>query len=306
MPRDHRALAPVRDPEATLSDLLGVVLDKGVVLHLDLLVSVADIPLVGITLRGALAGIETMLEHGMMKQWDAQTRAWIQKSVGRDVPLEEGEEIGGRMAASIQLERDGAGAVWRPGALYLTDRRVLLFRREPRAVLWEARRGDIVSARIGDEPALDGTRRPILELDTRGGTVTLLTSDPHAVVAQLGLAGATRRRRRGSAETAMRGKLWFSEARATGRVWRSGEAVLAGGILEWRPTLDVRPAMRVRLRDIDGVRMGERHEAVGQVLVISHGGSETRLAGAALGPWLAALESAFETERESRHAAERG
>lgn len=306
MPRDHRALAPVRDPEATLSDLLGVVLDKGVVLHLDLLVSVADIPLVGITLRGALAGIETMLEHGMMKQWDAQTRAWIQKSVGRDVPLEEGEEIGGRMAASIQLERDGAGAVWRPGALYLTDRRVLLFRREPRAVLWEARRGDIVSARIGDEPALDGTRRPVLELDTRGGTVTLLTSDPHAVVAQLGLAGATRRRRRASAETAMRGKLWFSEARATGPVWRSGEAVLAGGILDWRPTLDVRPAMRVRLRDIDGVRMGERHEAVGQVLVISHGGSETRLAGAALGPWLAALESAFETERESRHAAERG
>ncbi len=61
---------------ATLSDLLDRVLDKGIVLNLDLVICVAGIPLLGVSLRAALAGMETMLEYGLMKDWDHAQRAW--------------------------------------------------------------------------------------------------------------------------------------------------------------------------------------------------------------------------------------
>lgn len=69
-------MKPVKATRATLQDLLDRVLDKGLVLGLDLIVCVADVPLLGLSLRAALAGIETMLEHGIMLDWDEAHRAW--------------------------------------------------------------------------------------------------------------------------------------------------------------------------------------------------------------------------------------
>ena len=66
-------------------------------LHLDLLIAVADVPLIGISLRAAIAGIETMLEHGVLREWDAQTRAWVERSISRDVPIERDESVVARM-----------------------------------------------------------------------------------------------------------------------------------------------------------------------------------------------------------------
>jgi hypothetical protein len=51
---------------ATLTDLLDRVLDKGLFLRADLVISVAGIPLIGVTLSAAVAGIETLLEYGIM------------------------------------------------------------------------------------------------------------------------------------------------------------------------------------------------------------------------------------------------
>lgn len=59
---------------ATLSDLLDRVLDKGLVLHLDLLICLAGVPLLGVSLRAVLAGMETMLDYGLMADWDAAQR----------------------------------------------------------------------------------------------------------------------------------------------------------------------------------------------------------------------------------------
>ncbi len=69
-------MTPKREPHATLVDLLDRVLDKGLVIQADLIVSVAGIPLIGVNLRAALAGMETMLKYGVMQAWDEKTRAW--------------------------------------------------------------------------------------------------------------------------------------------------------------------------------------------------------------------------------------
>jgi len=51
-------------------------LDKGLVINADLIISLAGVPLIGVNLRAALAGMETMLKYGVMKEWDERTRAW--------------------------------------------------------------------------------------------------------------------------------------------------------------------------------------------------------------------------------------
>jgi len=56
-------------------DLLNRALDKGLVLNLDLIICVADIPLLGVNLKAALAGMETMLEYGLMADWGEAQRA---------------------------------------------------------------------------------------------------------------------------------------------------------------------------------------------------------------------------------------
>lgn len=60
--------------KATLVDLLDRVLDKGLLIHADLIISVAGIPLIGVNIKAALAGMETMLEYGMMEAWDERIR----------------------------------------------------------------------------------------------------------------------------------------------------------------------------------------------------------------------------------------
>ena len=66
---------PTRDTHATLVDLLDRVLDKGLIFDADLIIHVAGIPLLGLKLRAALAGMETMLEYGIWQDWDEALRA---------------------------------------------------------------------------------------------------------------------------------------------------------------------------------------------------------------------------------------
>lgn len=67
-------MKPIRDQKHTLVDLLDRVLDRGVILHADLIISVAGIPLIGVSLKAVIAGIETMLEHGYFNEWDQEIR----------------------------------------------------------------------------------------------------------------------------------------------------------------------------------------------------------------------------------------
>ncbi len=56
---------------ATLVDLLDKVLDKGLIINADIIITLADVPLIGVKLNAALAGIETMLDYGMMNDLEA-------------------------------------------------------------------------------------------------------------------------------------------------------------------------------------------------------------------------------------------
>ncbi|RQG95927.1 gas vesicle protein GvpM [Natrarchaeobius chitinivorans] len=66
-------MRPRKDDEA-LVDVLDVVLRDGAILRADVIVSVADVPLVGIKLTAAVAGMNTMTEYGLFEEWDVERR----------------------------------------------------------------------------------------------------------------------------------------------------------------------------------------------------------------------------------------
>ncbi len=130
-------MEPVRNTHATLVDLLDRILDKGIVIYADVIVSVAGIPLIGVNLRAALAGMETMLKYGVMVDWDEKSRVWEREHRRKkEVSLIEGEEIILRMFGS-HFYSEGIYTAWRPGQLHLTDKRLLLYQKDLDGILFQ-------------------------------------------------------------------------------------------------------------------------------------------------------------------------
>lgn len=104
-------MRPRKDDDA-LVDVLDVLLRDGAILRADVIVSVADIPLVGIKLTAAIAGMETMTEYGLFEEWDVDRR---QAAVGRrqyddgelDTDLEELTERSVGRSRERERSRDG-------------------------------------------------------------------------------------------------------------------------------------------------------------------------------------------------------
>lgn len=74
-------------------DLLDRILDKGLVINADLIISVAGIPLLGVNVRAALAGMETMLKYGVMQDWDQKSRAWEGEHRKKALPILAEEKV---------------------------------------------------------------------------------------------------------------------------------------------------------------------------------------------------------------------
>ncbi len=81
-------MEPTREKNATLVDVLDRALNKGLLINADIIISVADIPLIGVNLKAAIAGMETMLEYGMMRDWDEALRAIAREERARIVEKE--------------------------------------------------------------------------------------------------------------------------------------------------------------------------------------------------------------------------
>jgi len=62
-------MEPTREGPGALVDVLDRLLDKGIILNLDLIIAVANVPLIGINLRAAIAAVETMFNYGFIK-WE--------------------------------------------------------------------------------------------------------------------------------------------------------------------------------------------------------------------------------------------
>lgn len=79
-------MEPEKD-ESAVVDLIDTILNKGAIVHADVIISLADIPLIGINLNLALGGIETMLNYGMMEAWDQRIRKYYK--IGKELKPEQ-------------------------------------------------------------------------------------------------------------------------------------------------------------------------------------------------------------------------
>ena len=67
-------MEPARQIDFNLTDVLDRLLDKGLIINAELVISVAGIPLIGVSLTAAVAGMETMLAYGVMGDMDNRVR----------------------------------------------------------------------------------------------------------------------------------------------------------------------------------------------------------------------------------------
>lgn len=271
---DSTVMQPTRDPQATLPDLIEVLLNKGVYLDIDLIISVADIPLIGVNLRATIAGIETMLEYGMMRQWDEQTRAWVQRSLAAHLPMGEGEEVIAKMAGGHY--QDNFYRTWRPGSAYLTNRRLIIHRRDPQETLWQSDLADIRSIQPLRERSVGGEQRTRIHVELNDGSGSKLSAvDPERLI---GLVREQLDDHGGTDPTAAilpperplhEGRAWCLETLASGAVWRGGQATLtdAEGLV-WKSPMDSRALVRLQPPDLFDMRMEPRHNPTDAVHVL--------------------------------------
>jgi hypothetical protein len=67
-------MGSLAQPQASLVDLLDRVLDRGLMIQADIIITLAGVPLIGIKLQAALAGMETMVHYGLLEEWDQEIR----------------------------------------------------------------------------------------------------------------------------------------------------------------------------------------------------------------------------------------
>ena len=159
---------------ATLVDLLDRVFDKGVVIDADLIISVAGIPLIGVNLRAALAGMETMLKYGMLQDIDAKTRMWeAQHRKNEQVPLIEAEEVTLKMVGSYYYSK-GIYRAWKSGYFYLTNFRLLLYQQDIAKVAFQTPLEKITAIKIRREKSFTGKNKDIIYLALEGKKVARL------------------------------------------------------------------------------------------------------------------------------------
>ncbi|MFA6218130.1 MAG: gas vesicle protein [Candidatus Omnitrophota bacterium] len=164
MSGERTSLEPVRAMESTVNDLLDRLLSKGIILDLDLVIGIAGIPLIGVSLRAAIAAIETMIEYGLLKTWDKKTREYAERELQRqNLAFEPGEVLLLEMFGS-HWYRKGIYRAWRPGRLFLTDRRLILYRRMPPEILFESSLMHIRGLAVAESVHFDGRRASLLHL----------------------------------------------------------------------------------------------------------------------------------------------
>ena len=80
------ALKAERETANTLGDTIDRILDKGLVINADILVSVTGVELLGIKIRAALASFETAAKYGLEfpSGTKTETEAWREAMVGKE------------------------------------------------------------------------------------------------------------------------------------------------------------------------------------------------------------------------------
>ena len=76
-------LQPINDTSGSLVDVVDAILDKGLVINADILISLAGVELLGIKIRAALASFETAARYGLEfpAGTDLTVPAWAEAAV---------------------------------------------------------------------------------------------------------------------------------------------------------------------------------------------------------------------------------
>lgn len=310
-------LLPSRCCKATLVDLLDRVLEKGLVINADIIISVAGIPLLGVNLRTALAGMETMLKYGLMREWDERTREWERKHIEkREALLLPEEDIFLQMYGAHWYSK-GIYRAWRPGHLYLTNKRLFLLRSEPGEMLFETALEKIEGLAIKRETHFTGIEIDMVYLTLNPERLTYLYAERPKELLEaieekmraLGLSfdenpplpPLTAEIDRFLVEDAItaEAKMWYQvpASGTMGETWRPGRLYLTDKRLFWWCNEDRKVLFDVRLTQITGIRV-ETRDLGGiirerPVLVASynnaHSPVEALFAGEEVAEWARAL-----------------
>lgn len=298
-------------------DLLDRVLEKGLVINADIIISVAGIPLLGVNLRAALAGMETMLKYGLMREWDERTREWERKHAKRREPLLLAEEEILLQMYGAHWHSKGIYRAWQPGHLYLTNKRLFLFRTGPGQMLFETALEKIKGLAIKREAHFTGIERDMVYLTLNPERVAYLYAErPRELqeairgrVKMLGLPldedsvlspiDAEIDRLLREDEITAGAKIWYQVPASgiRGETWRPGRLYLTNECLFWWCNEDRKALFDVPLAQITGVRVETR--ALGgilrerPVLVVSydnaHGPVAALFVGEEVAEWARAL-----------------
>lgn len=89
------AMQAQKDSSSTLVDVIDRVLDKGLVINADIVVSVAGVELLGVKVRAALASFETAAKYGLEfpSGTNYETAAWKETMVSRETCPQCGKKV---------------------------------------------------------------------------------------------------------------------------------------------------------------------------------------------------------------------
>jgi hypothetical protein len=272
-------MEPVREAKATVTDLLDRLLETGVILDLDMIIGIAGVPLIGVSLRAAIAAIETMIEYGFMQTWDENTRRYAERELqSKRLPFGRDERTLVEMFGS-HWSADGIQRAWRPGRLFVTNQRLILYRRMPAEVLFEAPLGRIAGLATGESVRFDGRRVPLLHITLDDGAAASfyaedldgLRSALEEQLAAMGVAVTATSEAWGQdceaadampgAQILAKGMMWRQESGAPGIAaeWRPGILYLTDKGLLWWSQNRRRLELRIAASSILGVT-AETHE----------------------------------------------
>ncbi len=315
-------MEPIRDRNATFVDLLDRTLDKGLVIHADVIISVAGIPLIGVNLRAAIAGMETMLEYGMMRDWDEAVRAREVTYLKENEPrLSEGEKLLLRVSGTHYYS-SGIYTAWRAGYFYLTNKRLFLFRKEPPEVLFETPLEEIRGLRIerkkGDREELCAALKTdevlrlhvkdvkelkrAIEHEVEGIEFTLQEDITLPELDEKAFEFLT-----GGEEVTQSGKMWYY-APSDGimsNTWKPGSLYLTNKRLCWWNNFEEKIVFEIPINRITNavveIRDMTTMQKVKKVLVVSHEGGEACFSGnkKQMGEWKKILGCLTKKEMEN-------
>ena len=274
-------MKPIREAQLTLVDLLDRVLEKGVVIQADLIVSVAGIPLIGVNLRAAIAGMETMVKYGIMRDWDEAIRAREGGRKQGQVPaLDPGEEILISMLGSKHCTR-GIYTTWSPGRVFLTNKRLILYNKAFQETVFETPIEQIDCIALGNRENSIGIVREEIQMGLgTGEMVRLRVEDAQGLIEDV----KSRSRHMGHTlgtevigrimpgelsflgdgeELICEGKMWHL-ARPQGspglmeQLWRPGTLYITTKRLIWVSALEDRRCLEMESSRIRGVTLEQR------------------------------------------------